>query len=162
MKWFYFNIGKNLICIYIHIYIYIYIYIYVCVYIYIYVYIKIFYLTVPRTLELLMWKWMGLSLMKNYLFWDFRTVFFLQTGLGLVHHLYWQYCIQMLILSVKFLSSEATLYLFTPWTQDVNWTSYLRSIYILCPGGGQNLTFDFVRKTVVMSELVLLVGNWIC
>ena len=36
MKWFYFNIGKNLICIYIHIYIYI--YIYVCIYIYICIY----------------------------------------------------------------------------------------------------------------------------
>ena len=23
----------------------------------------------------------------------------------------------------------------TPWTQDVNWTSYLHSIYVLCTGG---------------------------
>ena len=22
----------------------------------------------------------------------------------------------------------------TPWTQNVNWTSYVRSIYVLCPG----------------------------
>ena len=29
-----------------------------------------------------------------------------------------------------FLDMHAT----TPWAQDVNWTSYVRSIYVMCPG----------------------------
>ena len=41
-----------------------------------------------------------------------------------------------------------------PWTQDVNWTSYVRSIYILCPGGNVHTNLNFYFQSVRLSWFI--------
>ena len=99
-----------------------------------------FHLTILITLVLLVWKWLGLFLMKNNLL-RFRGWLFLLNWIG-------AYTLPLL--------SKVPLREFEPCF--VLWNFFLSRLLCI----SLNLSFGHARITVVMSGLVLLAAAWNC
>ena len=60
-----------------------------------------------------------------------------------------------LLLAILYKLPTSAYKVMTPWTQDVNWTSYVRSIYVLCPGGGIEYCFFKMLNGVHRLRIII-------
>ena len=73
------------------------------------------------------------------------------------------FCFFWLLLAILYKLPTSAYKVMTPWTQDVNWTSYVRSIYVLCPvGRNRVLLFQNVERcsSAENNYLSLLKNYW--
>ena len=99
---------------------------------------------------------------------NFKNIFFIE-------HLWWLLLLAPCILShspfqlispqptLIYFTDSVTLFQTTPWTQDVNWTSYVRSIYVLCPGDPVFKRWGFYETACVSRTLgqYITVGQYV-